>query len=216
MKNKLKISFFVSCTTWFAALFLLYGITPASAQSDTTKKSDMSFDLGITRGRNVNFWPFYKKYRDADRKEVQVLYPLFCSKKNYTQHTKSFRILPLFISDSSANGTDKRILSFYYPTIFHFTKQYSPAGKTKSFHFMELGPGISLLGITRGPNGMMLENNFFFFVWFKRDTVEDKTALVVFPFYWSFKHKDVSRQVFFPFVYRKKSNNETRTNIAFL
>ncbi|MBC7864580.1 MAG: hypothetical protein IAF38_16520, partial [Bacteroidia bacterium] len=170
----------------FPLVVLLFGKT--FSQSDTSK-TKLSFDLGITRGGNVNVWPLYKRYKSAEKKELMVLYPFYSKKRNYVLHKTHTQVAPFYISDSSSKGIDKRFISFYYPSVIHTHKQFDSTGKSSSFKFIELAPHISLLDVSRSSNGMFVENNFFFFIWYKKNVEESKTHLVVFPAYWYFANK---------------------------
>lgn len=147
---------------WLLLLFLTLRVIPCSFSQPDTVKSDLSFDLGLTRGRNVNLWPVFKKYRDDERKELQVLYPLFVKTVNYKTPSKQIQVIPFYIGDSNNKGTDKRLVSLYYPSLVHLNKQYRGNVSISGFKLLEFAPGISLLGISRAANGLIVENNMFF------------------------------------------------------
>lgn len=107
-------------------------------------------------------------------------------------------------------------MSFYYPSVFRFQQKTESGSKRRSVKFMELAPGISLLDVTRSSNGLFLENNIFFFLWYKRNVEENKTHLVVFPVYWYFANKKDTTQFVLPFYYKKTGVNTKKVNIAFI
>jgi len=179
---------------------------------NTETKSDMSFDFGFTRGRNINIWPLFKKYKDSEKKELQILFPLFSKMSNYSLQTKHSHLLPIFISDSTKYSNDIRLFSFYYPSVFHF----EITRNSKSYKFLELAPKITCLGISRNSKGLLLENNLFFFLWYKHDTTENKTRLVAFPLYWYNSSSYDTSQLFLPFYYKYTSKYKSQLNIALL
>ncbi len=205
-----RIKYFLAAFLFLCTSFNLI------SQSDTIKKKNLSLDLGITRGHNINLWPFFKKYKNFEKKELQIIYPLFSKRTNYKAHTKHFQLLPFYISDSSSKGTTKRFLSLYYPSVLRTHKQKDSTGTYRSFNFLELAPHISLLGLNRSPNGLSVENNIFFFIWYRKDILQEKTRLVVFPTYWYFANKRDTTNLFFPFYLQRKTENSKYLNVAFL
>ena len=191
----------------FHVFFLIVIIANNSfSQSDST---NLSFDFGITRGRNINLWPVFKKFKNIETSELQVAYPLFSKEINYKLQTKHLQFIPFVFSDSSSQGIDKRFLSLYYPSVFHFQKQYISNSNISYFKFLELAPNISCLGISRAPNGLFVENNMFFFIWYKRDMLLSKTHFIIFPAYWYFSNKVDTTHVLFPLYWASKSNVKT-------
>jgi len=186
------------------------------SQTDTLKKKSLSLDLGITRGHNVNLWPFFKKYKSEEKKELQIIYPLFSKKRNYKDHTKHFQLLPFYISDSSSKGISRHFVSLYYPSLLRTHKLRDSTGTYRSFNFLELAPHISLLGLNRSPGGLSVDNNFFFFIWYRKDILQAKTRFVVFPTYWYFANKRDTTNLFFPFYLKRKTESGKYLNIAFL
>ncbi|MFN3405325.1 MAG: hypothetical protein ACK40G_14590 [Cytophagaceae bacterium] len=194
------------------ALTFLLIIFTSNAQSDSSR-SELSFDFGITRGRNLNLWPVLKKYKDHEKKELQILYPIYSKVKYFDLHIKHSHLLPLFIADSSAQGTEKRYITFFYPTLFHYQKQTIREETIKSAKFLELAPNISMLGISRSPKGLFVENNLFFFIWHKRDELNQKSRLIAFPLYWHFSTATDTSHLLLPFFYKKKSKDLEKFNL---
>jgi hypothetical protein len=199
---------------FFGLLFVLFSNNIFS-QGDTIRKN-LSFDFGITRGRNINFWPIYREFKNSEKRELQILYPIFSKTINYNTKSTHFYILPFLINDSSSLGVDKRIFSFYYPSILHFQSRTLSDTYINSFRFIELAPNISCLGISRSPNGLYVDNNLFFFIWYKRDISSDNTRLILFPTYWYFSNKNDTTRLFIPFYYKRTSLYDKRLNIALL
>jgi hypothetical protein len=209
----------ISRSRFIILLLLALMLQELSVAQIDTSKTKLGFDLGITRNGNVNLWPFYKRVKNADKKELQILFPFFQNKRDYVHHTKSYRFLPFYASDSSSAGVDKRILTTYYPSLFHFHKPAPSDTSVKAiryFRFLEIAPHISLLEINRSANGMNVNNNFFFFVWFKKNEEKKKSIFVVFPTYWRFTNVKDTTQLFFPFYFAKKGNGDKRLNVALL
>ena len=159
MKQKLKrvISF----------LFLYFFIANNSFALQDSTEIKLSFDLGLTRSQNINLWPVLKLANNEDEKKLQILYPLFSKKLDIKHSTKHLHILPFYINDSSAKSQQKYFLSLYYPSFFHYKKSFFRDTTASSYRLFELAPNISLLGFTRSPSGLYVENNFFFFLWYK-------------------------------------------------
>jgi hypothetical protein len=169
----------LKCFLFAVFVFLFSGLF---SQKDSTKSS-MSFDLGITRGKNVNLWPVFKKYKSEEKKELDILYPVFSKRRNYKLHTKHFQFAPFYVGDSSSKAIDRRILSTYYPSLLHIRKEPlsdSGTGKEVSINFLELAPHISLFGYSRSPGGVKVENNIFFFIWYRKDALLQRERLLSF------------------------------------
>jgi len=196
---------------WSCLVLLLLISNLGFSQTEDTK-SDMSFDFGFTRGRNINIWPLLKKYKDREKKELQILYPIFSKTTNYTLHTKHTQIVPFLLSDSNALGRDIRFVSFYYPSLFRYQKSET----SKSYKFLELAPSISCLGISKDVNGISLENNILFFLIYKHDTIENSTRLIGFPLYWYRATKQDTSNIFFPLFFKKTSYDKRHINIGIL
>lgn len=182
------------------------------AQIDSVEKK-LSFDFGITRGRNINAWPIIKKYDDAEKSELQIMYPLFSKTNNYNLYSKHLHVLPFVINDSSAKGIDKRFVSLYYPSLMHIQKRNDSSTSIHSFSFLEIAPNISSLKISRSNNGLFVENNMFFFISYKKDPVS--TRFIVFPAYWYFSNKYDTTHLVFPLYYKKTSETDKKMCIAF-
>lgn len=196
--------------SFLIGIFCLLASTLAFSQPDSNR-ANLSFDFGITRGHNVNLWPFYKKFKSSEKKELQILFPILTKSIYYQSKSKHFQLLPVIIYDSSAKGVDNRLFSFYYPSVIHFQKQVLPDNHIKSFRFIELAPNISLLGVSRSKTGLFVENNIFFFIWYKKDFLSDRTRLTVFPAYWYFANKYESKNILLPLYWQKKQFNPLDT-----
>lgn len=155
----------------------------AYPQADSAQ-SELSFDFGITRGRNINLWPVLYRMKSCDKKELQILYPIFSKTTDFKNHSSRFMFLPFAVNDSSAQSVNKRYGSLKYPSLYHYQREQYGEGYIRSHKVLELAPNISCLGISRSPDGMFVENNMFFFIWYKRDQAAQKTRIIVFPAYW--------------------------------
>lgn len=200
--------FFITIIT--IGLFILFIPTEVYCQKDSVS-ANLSFDLGITRSGNINLWPVFRKFKDTTHSELQIVYPLFSKKKTFDPRSKHIQILPLIIKDSNSLGNDNRYISLFYPSLFRFQKQTISNTKTSSFKFLELAPYISCIGVSRSPDGLSLENNIFFFIWYKRNILLKKTQLTVFPVYWYNSDTYHSSNVLFPIFWNFKKYGETDT-----
>ena len=188
-------------------LFLLSTVT-SFAQIDTTSKpsESLAFDFGFTRGKNVNLWPILKKYKDNDIKETQVLFSIYSKTIDYKHHTKHFQFYPFIVSDSSAQNRELRIGTTYYPNLLHYYRDST----YKSFKFFELAPNISCLGISKSKNGLFVDNNILFFLWYKNDVVKGKKKIIVFPTYWYWADSNTTHHLVFPLVYSEKYHSKIK------
>ncbi len=147
---------------------------------------------------------------------MQLLYPIFSKTVNYQLKAKHFQLLPLLISDSSQTGVDTRVMSIFYPSIFRAQRQVQAGTEIRSFKFFELASNISLLGISRSSTGLYVENNMFFFIWYKRDEIAARTRFMVFPFYGYWANKSDTTSVLFPIYYNRKGPDFVHTRIGLL
>lgn len=156
----------------------------AFAQSDTTKK-DMSFDFGFTRDENINLWPVYKRTVTNFEIDKQLIFPIYQNYQNLRLGEKSIRFIPFFWKDSSKINENLRVVSTYYPSLIHISKDKKET--TKTFTFLEVAPYINLLEFKKSPDGLIMQNNLLFFLWYKNNLVTKRSHFVVFPAYWQFK-----------------------------
>jgi len=167
----------------FLILLLLLPILGQS-QTDTTKKG-MSFDFGITRDRDINLWPIYKRTISDYGTDKQLLFPIYRNYNNKLVGERRSHILPIYWKDSSKNEENLRIISTYYPSLYHITTNRKE--QTKTFSILEFAPRINLLEFKKSPDGLIMQNNLLFFLWFKNNQVTKKSYFVIFPAYWQFK-----------------------------
>jgi hypothetical protein len=188
-------------------LFLIFSVQ-LSAQKDSIK-SEMNFDFGLARDWNINFWPLVKYSRTKDFKDVQVLFPLFIYHYNFLNPLKKSHLFPVYWYDSSKTEVDLKIFSTYYPSVFRYNKNFG--NHTKSLRLIEIAPEINLLEFSRSPDGLFIQNNFLFLLWYKNDLVLQKSHLIFFPLYWSFKNKsDVTRTIFPFYSFGTFENNKNK------
>jgi len=185
---------------------VMYSASDAYSQQDTIA-TKMSFDLGFTRGKNVNLLPLYKRIKTKEEKEVDILFPFYGFKHNYVNHSKRSHLYPAYWSDSTSSTHDLRLLTFYYPSLIHISKE-----KTKELYSLkiaDLAPEINFLEYTRSKDGQYLQNNIFFFLWYNNNKLEQKSHLIFFPLYWSFHNKEKYFNTLIP-LYFAGSYNENR------
>lgn len=177
------------------SLLMLLCVSSTQGQTDTIK-SEMHFDLGITRDMNINLWPIFKRYKTKESNELQVVFPIFKYKRYYKNPSKSSHFFPIYWSDSSSKGKDLRLLSFYYPSIFRISKDFER--NTSSFKFVELVPEINFMEVTKSADGLFVQNNMLFMLWFKNDLALHRSHFIFFPVYWSFNNPQYSTHTIFP------------------
>lgn len=178
------------------------------SQSDSLKKS-MSFDFGLTRDRNINLWPIYKRTITKTEIDKQLLFPIYRSYQNFKIGEKRSHIFPLYWKDSSQNNENLRIISTYYPSLFHLSKNAEE--KTKTFTLMEFAPRINLLEFKKSPDGLVMQNNLLFFLWYQDNQLTQRSHFIVFPAYWHFKNRVKESTTFLPLysygTYRQGESN---------
>jgi hypothetical protein len=190
--RKMKFLFYV-------VISFLLTLAPASdvfSQIDTAS-SKMSFDFGLTRGNNFNLLPLYKRIKTKEKKEVDILFPIYGSKHDYISHSKRSHLFPVYWSDSTSNTHDFRFLSLYYPSLIHISRERS--NDLHSLKIFDLAPEINFLEFTRSADGQYIQNNLFFFLWYNNNKVEQKSHLIFFPLYWSFRNKENYSNTLLPF-----------------
>ena len=190
--KKMKLFFY----TVVSFCILLFASSNVYSQRDsvTTK---MSFDLGLTRGNNINLLPLYKRIKTKEKKEIDILFPIYGFKKDYINHNKRSHLFPIYWSDSTATTRDFRFLSLYYPSFIHVSSDKPNA--SHSVKIIDLAPEINFLEFTKSADGQYVQNNAFFFLWYKNNKIEQKSHLIFFPLYWSFRNKENSSGTFIPF-----------------
>ncbi len=170
-------------------------VSNIQSQVDSTKIK-MSFDLGITRGKNIYLWPIIRKTVEPYGKDLQIAFTLFQNKRNFIDTLHHSHLLPLFWHDSSVKRKDTRFLTIGYPTVYRthidFKKQIH------SYKFLELAPEISLIEFAKSKDGSYLKNSLLFFLWYKQDQLTKRTHFVAFPLYWYFNSPEKKSNTFFP------------------
>ena len=190
-------------------LSLFYGYS--FAQVDSTKK-EMKFDLGITRDQNINLWPIFKRTFTQYETDKQILFPIYRSYKNTLRVERRTHLLPFYWSDSSKSGKNLRVISTFYPSLFHISTDFED--NTKTFTLLEFAPKVNILEFKKSPDGLVLENNLLFFLWYKDNKITQKSHLVVFPAYWQFKSPSRNTHTLLPFYSFGKYSNNRRSYFA--
>lgn len=182
-------------------LFVILNSYFAFAQKDSIKQ-DMTFDFGITRGKNVYLWPIIKKNKNDKEKDLQIAFTLLQNKRDYVEHSKHFHILPIIWKDSTPQSNDLRLFSTYYPSVIRFYKENNK--QLKSFRLLEIAPEINALEITKNQDGTFLKNNLFFFLWSKNDVISGKSYFVLFPIFWHYNYPKYNTTSLLPLFYYHK------------
>lgn len=202
--NPKRLNLTHSIKVFTILIWLLINPELLFSQTDTAK-SNMSFDFGFTRGRNINAWPIIKINRTKEKKEIQAIFSIYSLQADHKLQTKHSHLLPIWFYDSTATKRDYRFFSLYYPSVFRYTNETST--QTRSFKFAEIAPEINLLEFTRSADGLFVQNNFLFLLWYKNNKKLNKSHLIFFPVYWSFKNKNNSSNTFFPLISKGTYNN---------
>lgn len=175
--------------------FLLQAPFLLFAQKDTTQKS-MSFDFGITRDDNINLWPIYKRTKTSYEFDKQFIFPFYQNYKNLRLKESSSRLIPFVWKDSSQYYQNLRILSIYYPSVFH--RSINSKENSKTFTFFEIVPHVNILEFKNSSDGLIMQNNLLFFLWYQNNLKTKRSYFVVFPAYWQFKNPKRSSHTLIP------------------
>jgi hypothetical protein len=189
-------------------LFCLF-YYPVIAQKDTTK---LDFDFGLTRDQDINVWPLLKYTRNKEERDLQLMFTLFRNQRNLQIPSKHNHFLPFYWNDSSNAGRDLRIGTLFYPSIAAYSKD--AIKNTSSFRLFEIAPKINLMEVTNSPDGMYMENNFFFFVWYKNNKIENRSYFVVFPLYWGIKNEERTTRTIIPLFSKGSFHGNTDRYLA--
>jgi hypothetical protein len=136
----------------------LLAVTPLYAQEDTSR-NEMGFDLGITRGWNIDLWPLLRIQKTEEKRDIQLVWPIFKYQTHFQRKENTTRLLPLFVADSSERIRDLRLGSVYYPSLFRFTNSYER--QVKSFKLLELAPEINFFEVSRSLDGLFIKTMLF-------------------------------------------------------
>lgn len=173
----------------------IINLSTASAQKDS---SDMRLDIGWTRDKDINLWPVlkYKKDTSIGFVKTDVLFSIYRYKRQRAFSEKYSHLFPVWRKKSNLSENDFRLFSMYYPSFIHYRNNKIQG--IKSFDFLELAPGISALGFSKSNDGLYVDNNLLFLLWFNKNEVQKSSFLIFFPLYWSFKNPKEQSNTFFP------------------
>lgn len=174
------------------------------AQKDTVN-TDLKFDFGITRDKNINLWPVLKYQNEDFKRDLQIMFPIYRRQTDSVNQTLKSHFIPFYWNSKDSLVQDKRILSLYYPSLLRFKNDQRT--QTKSFRFLELAPKINMLEFTKSQDGLFVKNNLLFFLWAKNDIQNQSSHLVCFPLYWSFAERNYRTNTFLPFYSYGKYNS---------
>lgn len=169
--NKILSLLFIIC---FANIY---------AQEDTS--SAVNFDFGLTRNKNVNLWPVFKRSKTNNSTEISALLYLINYQNNKNYNFKHGHFFPLFYTTKTNTIRDLRIGTTYYPSLFRYTRDDEKKGKTYSIG--EIAPYIRFLQLSTSENGLEVDNNLFFFMWYNKSEKDKNTSFVTFPIVWYYK-----------------------------
>jgi len=197
---------------FFAVIFLmcllLICIDSLQAQKDTSK-TKLTFDFGITRGKNIELWPLVKINRTEKKHDVQLFFTIYRKLRYLDKPSLHSHLVPIFWYDSSNIVRDLRLGSIYYPSLLRFSTDVERG--IKSFRFFELAPEINMLEFSKSADGLYVQNNMFFFIWYSNDKKFEKAHLVIFPLYYWYKNSSTTTNVLFP-LYMSQYNASSNTS----
>jgi hypothetical protein len=156
----------------------------------------MKFDFGISKARNIQLWPLLTITNEPGYKRTEILSGIY----DYQKHSKDnpfvkTHLFPLYWFNSS-KGKSFRLVSLYYPSLFHYENTRTDSMKTWSV--LELAPGISFFSLSSSPQGSYIENNLFFLLWYKNDRKLNRSHFVFFPLIWNYKNPTQRSFTFVP------------------
>ncbi|MCX6271189.1 MAG: hypothetical protein NTU44_08230 [Bacteroidetes bacterium] len=183
-------------------IILLLQTRPINAQVDTASEK-LKFDLGFTRNKNINLWPVFKRVNTDSYKETQVLFPLFMKKNDLQAKSSYSHLLPVFFKSSNPSGSDFRLFSLYYPSLY---RNHTENRGVHSIRLLEIAPRFSLMDIRKSDDGLYLDQNLLFFMWFRNDKRLQKSHFVEFPLSWYYRNRENSSYTFFPLFYRENKD----------
>jgi len=169
----------------------------ASETGDST--AELSFDFGITRDNDFNFWPLLRYYRSMDKSNLYLDIALSLYRRQYDRNagTEHQHLLPFYWHSQKKDGSDTRWLSFFYPSMFRYGT--AREGKLFYFSFLELAPQINAMSLMKSDDGLFMRNNLLFLLWQKNDRVSGSSYLVFFPALWWFANREYSSFTLVPF-----------------
>ncbi len=196
--------------------FCFLHVSQTLTGQEDTAQTQMKFDFGITRDKNINLWPLFKYFRDKNEVDLQVLYPVFRKQYDTLTQTNRSHLFPLYWNYKDTKIQDKRFLSLYYPSLVRTVKDSSRT--VNSFRFLELAPEVNMLEFTKSDDGLFVQNNLLFFIWSKNDRINHRSHFITFPLYWHFKSLESQTNLFVPFYFRRKNyyyNDTSRLSTIF-
>ncbi len=169
------------------------------AQEDSVT-SGVNFDFGLTRNKNVNLWPVFKRSKTTTTTEISALLNLIGYESNSEFQLKHMHVLPVLFNTKSPDFKDFRIGTTYYPSLLRYT--YDKDKESKTYSLGEIAPYIRFLQLSTSENGLEVDNNLFFFIWYNKSEIDKNTSFVTFPLVWFYK-KPSSTYLTIPPFYSK-------------
>ena len=172
-------------------------------QQDTAS-AGMKFDFGFSKAKNLHLWPILTVTTEQNFKRIDILSGVYDYQKHTSNKPQTQTGDPGFVKShlfpvfwySNRYGKSVRILSLYYPSLFHY--ESCIADSTTKYNLLELAPGFSFISLTRSPQGVFSENNLFFLLWYKNDKKRLQSHLVLFPFLWNYRSEHSNYFTLFP------------------
>jgi len=178
----------------------------ARAQKDSSD-AGMKFDLGIGKAKNLKLWPFLSVTNEPELKRLNILFSLYDMQHHKKPDYSKSHLFPIYWY-SNQYGRNFRLLSFYYPSLFHYEYQKSDSSRTWSL--LEIGPHAGLASITATPSGVYSQKNLLFLLWYQKDKIAQTSHFVFFPFIWDYKTPNEKTFLFLPFYGQDKQGLNRR------
>ncbi len=176
---------------WALMLILCMQSMSLMAQNDTNKiaptpdEEGLNVDLGISRNRNKYLWPLIYREKTEYTYDLQLAFTLYRNTSNLNGTYSHQHLLPLFWRTKTRGLTSFKLATLYYPSLINYT--FDSSRSYKSFKLGSILPSVDLLNITKDDGNLLVENNLFFFIYFKSDKKSQRSRFVVFPLYWQYQ-----------------------------
>jgi hypothetical protein len=180
----------------FSVLVFILMLPLLSASQQDSASGGMKFDFGISKAKNIQLWPLLTVTNEPGFKRTEILSGLFDHQRHSIENSfVKTHLFPVYWFNNK-KGKSLRVLSLYYPSLFHY--EYTKRDSLQLTSVLELAPGLSFFSISSSPQGAYIENNLFFLLWYKNDLKRANSHFVLFPLIWKYKSPDKSSFTLFP------------------
>lgn len=181
-----------------------------NAQNDTIPLNPtddgLNVDFGISRNRNKYLWPVLYREKTETSYDLQLAFTLYRKRFLLDGSYDHSHLLPLYWKTTNRGVTTFKLATLYYPSLINYTTD--SARQYRSLRVGSLMPSIDLLNVTRSRGNLYVENNFFFFIFSKTDSIAQKSHFVVFPLYWQYANNQRKTMTIFPLLRIKRESTK--------